>query len=467
MAQRSPVALYIHWPWCKAKCPYCDFNSHESAIQEAPYIDGLLREMEGWREGGALAGHTIAPFTPATRQIESVFFGGGTPSLMGAENLGKVIAKCHDLGVMDDRTEVTVECNPTSFDEGRPARDFFRDLKAAGVNRVSIGIQGLKPEWLAFLGRTHRVEEALATLDAAQSVFDNVNADVIYGLPDQQLVDWETQLESLAGRGLAHISAYQLTIEQNTRFFKDVRVGRWQPIGEDSEADFFEATRATLRGRGYDNYEISNFARPGMACRHNVHVWKYGEYLGLGAGAHGRVMTSDGFPIATQVTRQPEGYLRRMKDLGDGISSAIALNGPEAAQEAVFSGLRLMEGLDMKSVLKRFGAASCEEAFSGSEIGFLVEKGFLEEVVEGPLADASVEDATTAGTPDADEMTEGQKALPERHTRYLRLTEAGWPRLNSVLERILRPLPERDMSRLGNHSASDSEYKKTVSVVIE
>ena len=453
MSQLPTFALYIHWPWCKAKCPYCDFNSHEGLIQEEAYVEGLLAEMEQWRIGRTLHEHAIPPFTPATRRLGSIFFGGGTPSLMSAESLSRIVQKCRQLGTVDDATEVTVECNPTSFGDKRPAEIFFQELKAAGVNRVSIGIQGLKSEWLSFLGRTHRVDEALATLDAAQAVFGNVNADVIYGLPGQQLEDWNALLRNLAGRGLAHISAYQLTIEQNTRFFKDVRKGLWEPINSDLEADFFDATRETLRGFGYDNYEISNFAQPGMACRHNVHIWNYGEYLGIGAGAHGRVMTPHGMPVATQIVKQPDGYLRRMNDLGDAISVAAPLNGPEAVQEAVFSGLRLTTGVDMEILLKRFGEASCKEALNVPEIDFLISRGLL--------------DANGSGESLSETSLERYFSTSGRHTRFLRLSDAGWPKLNSVLERVLRALPDNSPHHATLPASSPSEYKSGVTVLIE
>ena len=465
--ETTPVAIYIHWPWCKAKCPYCDFNSHESAIQEKAYVEGLLKELESWRVGRRLAGREIPTFTPTSRHIESIFFGGGTPSLMSPQSLSQVISKCTELGLMDAATEVTVECNPTSFDNDRPAKVFFEDLKRAGVNRVSIGIQGLRPESLEFLGRTHRVEDALATLDAAQIVFNNVNADVIYGLPKQRLEDWQELLENLAQRGLAHISAYQLTIEQNTRFYKDVRMGLWAPIPADLEADFFDATRQILRGCGYENYEISNFARPGMACRHNVHVWKYGEYLGIGAGAHGRVVASDGTYIATQVVRQPEGYLRRMKDLSDGISVATPLNAPEAAQEAVFSGLRLATGVNMEMLIKCFGETSCEDAFSVPEITFLTERGLL---VRGPSShDAAPtnDELLTVCSEACEPLQKGYFSLPEPHTSFLRLTDKGWMRLNGVLERILRPLEHSDVITSHTSMPQKIAYKTPVTVVIE
>ncbi|RYG61818.1 MAG: radical SAM family heme chaperone HemW [Alphaproteobacteria bacterium] len=435
MAPLKPLAVYVHWPWCKAKCPYCDFNSHAGLIQEEPYIEGLLQEIRGWAAGAVLDGREFGAFTAQTHRLESIFFGGGTPSLMQAESIGRVIAECRTLGVLDDTTEVTVECNPTSFATPEDAQRFFNDLRLAGVNRVSIGIQGLKQEWLRFLGREHSVNDALATLDAAQAVFRNVNCDVIYGLPGQTLDDWIKLLKNLSARGLPHISAYQLTVEKNTRFHVDVKRGAWAPIDADLEADFFDATRETLLGAGYVNYEISNFAKPGHACRHNVHVWRYGNYIGIGAGAHGRTTDNLGTRVATTVIRQPEGYLRRMggSELPplQRVVQTIALTPPETAQEALFSGLRLAEGCNMENLSKHISEASCEEAISDRETALLVESGFL-----------------------------------IRTPTHLKLTETGWPRLNSVLSRLLTALPASATPTPPLDTTPKGAYKTPLTVVI-
>ncbi|RYG62136.1 MAG: radical SAM family heme chaperone HemW [Alphaproteobacteria bacterium] len=435
MSPLTPLAVYVHWPWCKAKCPYCDFNSHAGTIQEEPYIEGLLQEIRGWAAGCVLDGREIGGFAVETHRLESIFFGGGTPSLMQANSIGRVINACRSLGVLDDTTEVTVECNPTSFATPDDAQRFFNDLRLAGVNRVSIGIQGLKQEWLRFLGREHSVNDALATLEAAQAVFRNVNCDVIYGLPGQTLEDWENLLKHLSARGLPHISAYQLTVEKNTRFHVDVKRGAWVPIDADLEADFFEATRETLLDAGYENYEISNFAKPGFACRHNVHVWRYGEYLGIGAGAHGRITDRTGTRLATTVIRQPEGYLRRMTATEtpplQRVVQTTALTLPETAQEAVFSGLRLAEGCNMENLSKIVPAASCEEALSARETAHLVGSGFL-----------------------------------NRTPTHMMLTETGWPRLNSILSRLLNPLPAPVAAHQVVNTTDSGAYKNLVTVVI-
>lgn len=412
-AVQKPLAIYVHWPWCKAKCPYCDFNSHgveSSPLREDSYVEALCRELDYWRRAlGAENG--------SKRPLASVFFGGGTPSLMRPASVARILEACADVADFGPSTEITVECNPTSS-----SRALFDGLAAAGVNRASVGIQGLQAEWLAFLGRAHSVEQALQTLDDAQRAIGNVNADVIYGLPGQDLNAWEKQLKRLAGLGLAHISAYQLTIEPNTRFFGDVRRGLWQPIDGDREADFFDATRAILTGKGYENYEISNFARPGRACAHNVHVWRYQDYLGIGAGAHGRVTTPDSARLATTVTRQPDAYLRQMAERGEAFSLNTPISAASAVQEAVFLGLRLAEGIDPESLQKTFGETAYRQAVEAVELARLAEAGFL-----------------------------------KWNTTRIQLSDTGWPRLNSVLERLLRRDPD-----LGG-----DVYDKHPSVIIE
>lgn len=395
---QKPLAVYVHWPWCKAKCPYCDFNSHgldASPLREDAYVDALCRELAYWRGAlGAENGHK--------RPLASIFFGGGTPSLMRPTSVARILEACGEVADFSPFTEITVECNPTSSSAA-----LMDDLAAVGVNRVSVGIQGLKPAWLAFLGRTHSVGQALETLELAQRAVGNVNADVIYGLPGQELEEWTGQLERLAGLGLAHISAYQLTIEPNTRFFGDVRRGLWQPIDGDREADFFEATRDVLTAQGYENYEISNFARPNRSCAHNVHVWRYQDYLGIGAGAHGRITLPDGTRLATSVSRQPDTYLRLMAEQGQAFSLNEAIPATKGLQEAVFLGLRLTEGIDLDSLEKTFGKPAYQQAVEAVELALLLERGFL-----------------------------------KRNTTRLTLSDSGWPRLNSILERILRREPE-------------------------
>lgn len=403
----KPLAVYVHWPWCKAKCPYCDFNSHgldATPLREDDYVAALCQELFNW-------GQRLTTETSQKRPLASVFFGGGTPSLMRPASIRRVLEACSHVAEIGDFTEITVECNPTSS-----SATLFESLAAVGVNRISVGIQGLQADWLAFLGRAHSAGEALATLEAAQRAINNVNADVIYGLPDQNLQDWEKQLERLTQLGLQHISAYQLTIEPNTRFYGDVRRGLWTPIDSDLEADFFDATRNLLTLAGYQNYEISNFARPDRACAHNVHVWRYRDYLGIGAGAHGRITLPDGTRLATSVMRHPEGYLRAMKDRGEAFAAQETIDAFRGLQEAVFSGLRLAEGIDPEALQKTFGNTTYTHAVETMELVKLTETGFL-----------------------------------KSHTGRIQLSDTGWPRLNSLLRRLLRRPEEFDRIAYNNN----------------
>ncbi len=400
----SPLAVYIHWPWCKAKCPYCDFNSHASQPREQDYLNAVLNEFSHFCEYGIASPLKTTHYRPTHNVISSVFFGGGTPSLMAPKTLEKLINGVRDIAPFTPETEVTVECNPTSFASPHEARSFFQDLKQSGVTRISIGLQGLKPEWLTFLGREHSVEDALATLDAAQSVFTNVNADVIYGLPGQNLDDWRKLLIYLAERDLSHLSAYQLTIEPNTAFYTQVKRGAWEPLNSDQEYDFFQETRSVLAIHSYTNYEISNFCKPGMECRHNLHIWRYGDYAGFGPGAHGRLHTSPCDVLATRVLKHPDSYFRAADDISQ-VSHITRLTPTETLQEAFFAGLRLAEGVHMEQLLKQTPASIYEAAINTDEVAFLVDKGLL-----------------------------------KRTRSHLQLTETGWPLLNSILQRILRPL---------------------------
>jgi putative oxygen-independent coproporphyrinogen III oxidase len=401
----TPLAVYVHWPWCKAKCPYCDFNSHAGAPREQEYLNAVLNEFRHFREHGVESPSQTERFLPRHSSVTSVFFGGGTPSLMSPKTLENLIKGVGEIAPFTSETEVTVECNPTSFASPSAARQFFQDLKNGGVNRISIGIQGLKQEWLTFLGREHSVEDALATLDAAQSVFTNVNADVIYGLPDQRLEDWRNLLTFLTNQNLSHISAYQLTIEPNTAFYTAVKRGAWEPLTSDQEYDFFQETRQILQDSHYSNYEISNFCKPGMECRHNLHIWRYGDYAGFGPGAHGRLHTSPCDVLATRVLKHPDSYFRAAEDISQ-VSHITKLTPTETLQEAFFAGLRLAEGIDMEYLSKHYPAAIYKAAIDADEVVFLMENGLL-----------------------------------NRTRSHLHLTEAGWPLLNSILQRILRPLP--------------------------
>lgn len=354
------LALYVHWPWCKSKCPYCDFNSHAASVYpSADYVTAVCQELAIWRQ------------KTGPRQVVSVFFGGGTPSLMKGSEIGRILRKIDDLYGLTDQVEITAECNPTSA-----SRSVFTDFRAAGVNRVSVGTQGLSAENLVFLGREHSAPDALKTLETAQHLIENVNADFIFGLPGQSLDEWLVQLKQMTRMGLPHLSCYQLTIEPNTAFFSQVRRGQWTPLDGDRQADFMEATRDVLQTAAYGHYETSNYAKPGYECRHNVHIWRYGEYLGVGAGAHGRVVVDDK-RLATRVRKDPADYLERMKQNSSALVEEELIPDDAAWREAVMLGLRLAEGIDLARLAKIIHSPFEEAGLDLGQMRHLEAQGWL------------------------------------------------------------------------------------------
>lgn len=385
---KSGIALYVHWPWCLKKCPYCDFNAHVNPSRdESAYFSCILSELEGISK------------KVGKRSLTSIFFGGGTPSLASPHFIGAVIDAAHclfppspDLLTNFPSPEVTLEVNPATY---RP--QMFHDFVSAGVTRFSIGVQSLDAQALNFLGRVHDTKEALNTINFALESGAEVSTDFIYGLPKQNLEIWRKNLLQMTQMGTHHLSAYQLTIEPHTKFFADVNKEKWQPLDDDHQADFYLTTHETLKESGFYGYEISNFAKTDvnnrlLACRHNLHVWRYGDYIGLGAGAHGRTHFTDNsevpekpnrddhllpsktqsedfasqslpapIPIhekvATRNFKMPETYMREIKDKNQAYYEEILLTSFEAAQEAILNGLRLSEGLcvlkSQKTALKR------------------------------------------------------------------------------------------------------------------
>lgn len=325
----APLALYVHWPFCVSKCPYCDFNSH---VRES--ID-----QDAWR-GAMLADLAHEAEQLSGRRLGSIFFGGGTPSLMPPATVAAVIGAAERHWGFEPGIEITLEANPSSVEAAR-----FADLAAAGVNRVSLGLQALEDHALRFLGRAHGVAEGLAALDTAQSVFGRVSFDLIYARPDQDLAAWEAELARAIGFGTEHLSLYQLTIEPGTRFATLFEKGELAAYDPDAAADLFEATRALTAAAALPAYEISNHARPGAESRHNLTYWRYGDYAGIGPGAHGR---RGGF--ATQRHKKPENWMAAVARNGHGIQIDDALTGHERAVEALVMGLRLPEGVHLPRV---------------------------------------------------------------------------------------------------------------------
>jgi oxygen-independent coproporphyrinogen-3 oxidase len=328
----EPLALYIHWPFCVSKCPYCDFNSHvrESVNQDA-WRKALLCDMA----------HEAS--LTKDRPIGSIFFGGGTPSLMPPETVAALIdaAKAH-WGFVPD-VEITLEANPSSVEAAR-----FGDLAAAGVNRVSLGLQSLDDEALVFLGRAHDVHEGLAALETARRHFERTSFDLIYALPGQSLEDWMGQLARALSFGTEHLSLYQLTIEPGTRFAMLAGQGELTPVNPDHGAELFELTREMTAAAGLPAYEISNHARPACESRHNLTYWRYGDYAGIGPGAHGRRSG-----LATVRHKKPENWLGAVARNGHGLQAEDRLQPAERAREALLMGLRLGEGVDLGLVAKR------------------------------------------------------------------------------------------------------------------
>jgi oxygen-independent coproporphyrinogen-3 oxidase len=333
----EPLALYVHWPFCVSKCPYCDFNSHvRSTIDQDRWRDALLADLA--HEARLLPG----------RKLTSIFFGGGTPSLMDPATVEAVIAAARNHWNADDRIEITLEANPNSVEAAR-----FANLAAAGVNRISLGLQSFDDAALGFLGRAHSAREGFAALAIAQKHFRRVSFDLIYALPDDDEARWSAMLAQALSLGTSHLSLYQLTIEPGTRFATMVGARAVEPLDAERSAALFELTEAMTTAAGMPAYEISNHARSGQESRHNLTYWRYGDYAGVGPGAHGRRLGS-----RTVRHRKPENFLSGVARNGHGISKEAALTPGEAADEALVMGLRLREGIDPQAIAGRFGLRS-------------------------------------------------------------------------------------------------------------
>ena len=349
--------VYVHWPFCASKCPYCDFNSHVRAggIDEPRFLRAFLAELRHWAE--------LAP----DREVTSVFFGGGTPSLMSPDSVGAILEAVAASWRVRDDSEVTLEANPSSVEAAR-----FRGYRAVGVNRVSLGVQSLDDMALRTLGRLHTVNEARAAIELARTTFGRYSFDLIYARPGQTLDAWREELGqalSLAGR---HLSLYQLTIEPETPFAALHRRGKLRVPGAEAARDLYALAQDLTGAAGLPAYEISNHAAPGEECRHNLTYWRYGEWAGIGPGAHGRVVAA-GMRRATSAERQPELWLERVATHGHGIAETLPLQPAEQADEVLLMGLRLSEGLD----LERLAAVSGMRP-SAHVVDELVALGLLE-----------------------------------------------------------------------------------------
>ena len=334
-----PLALYIHWPWCRAKCPYCDFNSHvATSIDHQAFADAYRREVA----------HMAARFGK-DRPLHSIFFGGGTPSLMPPRLVADTLDVAADLFGFESDIEITLEANPTSTEAAN-----LEELAAAGVNRVSLGVQSLDAAALAFLGREHSADEALRAIAAARQHFARVSMDLIYARTGQSADAWMRELQSAIDIGLDHMSLYQLTIEPGTGFFTRTRAGETLVADDDLAADLYEMTGEVMQTAGLHSYEISNYARGDAACRHNLVYWRAQDWVGIGPGAHGRLADGpDRIGLATR--RSPEGWLADVEKNGHGIESETRDTGQAVIAEHLMMGLRLAEGVDLAALARRIG----------------------------------------------------------------------------------------------------------------
>lgn len=370
--------VYVHWPFCAAKCPYCDFNSHvhRGPFDEAEFVRAYEREL--------------AHFAALTRgrTVQSVFFGGGTPSLMDPRSVEAILDAIAGHWGIERNVEITLEANPTSVEAER-----FKGYRAAGVNRVSLGVQSLRDGPLAELGRRHSVDEAIAAVHLAQSIFPRSSFDLIYARPRQTLAEWEDELAEALWLAQGHLSLYQLTIEMGTRYYDLHQAGKLRMPDEDLSADFYELTQEMTANAGLPAYEISNHARPGQESRHNLLYWRYGEYVGVGPGAHGRLLIGNQ-RHATAAEKLPFEWQKKVAARGHGLVTDDILTWEEEGDELLVMGLRLREGIDPRRFTQLSG-----RAISDRQIRELKEIGFVETLPNG----------------------------------FIRVTDKGWPVLDAVV----------------------------------
>lgn len=377
--------VYVHWPFCMAKCPYCDFNSHVRAggIDEAKFVEAYAREIA-----------FMAAIQPGTT-VSSIFFGGGTPSLMNPQTVADILDAIAKAWPVSPDAEVTLEANPTSVEATR-----FAGYRAAGVNRVSLGVQALNDADLKRLGRLHSAEEALAAVALAARHFERFSFDLIYARPDQSPVAWTSELNAAIDRAAEHLSLYQLTIEPDTPYERLVAAGKLTPMPNEEARVLFDVTREVCATRGLPAYEISNHARPGAECRHNLLYWRYGTYAGVGPGAHGRLINDQGQRRGLATERHPETWRDLVSANGHGVVEDVALTLDQQADEYLLMGLRLAEGIDLHRLAGLRGRA--------------IETRRLEALLD----DGKVEKSGAGG---------------------LRVTPAGFPVLDAIIAALAAP----------------------------
>jgi oxygen-independent coproporphyrinogen-3 oxidase len=357
-APDTAFGVYVHWPFCAAKCPYCDFNSHvrHQGVDQARFAQAFEREIAHF--AARAPGRTVA----------SIFLGGGTPSLMEPATVGRVLDAIGAHWAVASDVEVTLEANPSSVEAGR-----FAGYRAAGVNRVSLGVQALNDADLKGLGRLHDTAQALAAIEIGRRTFPRLSFDLIYARPGQTEAAWRAELNRAIDLAADHLSLYQLTIEEGTPYEALYRAGKLIVPDAETGAALFDATREVTAARGLPAYEISNHAAPGAECRHNLVYWRYGEYVGVGPGAHGRLIGADGSRVATATERHPETWLAAVEAAGHGLVTDEALSAEEQGDEYLLMGLRLLEGVD----LARYEALS-GRALDPRRLDDLLREGMVE-----------------------------------------------------------------------------------------
>ncbi len=331
----STISIYVHWPFCLSKCPYCDFNSHiASTFDCQAWLSAYLQELDYFSE------------FVRDKYISSIFFGGGTPSLMPSLITKEIIERISKLAIVNETTEITLEANPTSFEI-----DKFIEFKNAGVNRISIGVQALEDQALKILGREHNASLAKSAVEAAHKLFSNVSFDLIYARPHQKLEEWQKELKLAMSMAKGHLSLYQLTIEKGTAFFKLFREGKLELPANDLDADMYEWTTSYLADHSYIRYEISNYAQAGLECRHNLTYWHYNSYLGIGPGAHSRIINHKNKAdiLGLMMQHKPEKWLKTVEEAGCGIQSSNKLPLKIIIKEFLMMGLRLKSGVSNKN----------------------------------------------------------------------------------------------------------------------
>lgn len=354
------LSLYIHWPFCVSKCPYCDFNSH---VQDTIDIDSFKAAyLKDITEHRKIVGH---------REVQSLFFGGGTPSLMPPSLVGYIIEEISRAFHVSSECEISLEANPNSSESAK-----FLEFKQVGINRLSLGVQSLRDDDLKFLGRPHSAQEALEALKIAKKVFNNYSFDLIYARPHQTLALWKSELEEVLDFVGNHLSLYQLTIEEGTPFFTRFHRGEFSLPDESTSVEMYEETRHILSRKGLKLYEVSNFAQPGKECKHNMTYWTYGDFIGIGPGAHGRLEIKGQGKIKTRHHRAPKKWLEQMASPKFGFKEKSTVSQKEQFHEMIMMGLRLTQGIPHEKIQSLL--SPMEEKVFAEKINPLIREGYIE-----------------------------------------------------------------------------------------